>query len=117
MSGGGTPDDDVVSVQVVVVEASVEVNCCVAVSLSEVICTVDAVAVTIVDDEIVVVLVFGVISPFSSFFISSFARDDVELRLLNFVMFLARKRGLRTAEFCKKKEDKSFWIRKFSLTS
>lgn len=37
MSGGGTPEDDVVSVQVVVVDARVDVICCVVVSLLAVI--------------------------------------------------------------------------------
>jgi hypothetical protein len=65
---------------------------------------VEAVAVTVADVEIVVVLVLGATSPFSSFFISSFARDDVELRRLNFVMFRARKSGLRMAGLCKKNQ-------------
>lgn len=101
MSGGGTPDEDVVSVQVVVVEASVETICCVAASLLEVICTVDSVAVTVADVEIVVVLVFGgATSPFSSFLISSLARDDVELRRLNFLMLRGKNKGFRTVVVC-----------------
>lgn len=102
MSGGGTPDDDVVRVHVVVVDASVDVICWVAVSLLEVIWTVEAVAVTVADVEIVVVLVFdGATSPFSSFLIKSFARDELEFRRLNFLMFLDKNRGLRAECVCK----------------
>lgn len=104
-SGGGTPDDEVVSVQVVVVEASVDVICCVAASVVEVIWTVDEVSVA--DVDIVVVLVFDeATSPFSSFLIRT-ARDDVELRRLNFAMLRVKNKGLRTADDCKesKKEN------------
>jgi hypothetical protein len=70
---------------------------------------VEAAAVTVVEVDIVVVLVFGATSPFSSFLISSLARDDVELRRLNFVMFRARKSGFRTAGLCKK-QNRNFVI-------
>lgn len=64
----------------------------------------EAVAVTVADVEMVVVLVLGVASPFSSFLINSFARDDVELRRLNFLMLRGKNRGLRI-EFWKDKEN------------
>lgn len=105
MKGGGTPDEEVVSVQVVVVAARVEVTCWTEASLLEVIWTVEAVAVTVADADIVVVLVLGgATSPFSSFLINSFARDDVELRRLNFLMFLGKNNGLRIPELCNKKQ-------------
>lgn len=66
-----------------------------AASLLEVICTVEAVAVRVAEVEIVVVLVFGgAASPFSSFLIKSLARDEVEFRRLNFLMFLGKNNGL-----------------------
>lgn len=65
-------------------------------SLLEVIWTVAAVAVTVAEVEMVVVLVLaGAESPFSSFLMRSLAREDVELRRLNFRMFLDKNRGLR----------------------
>lgn len=107
MSGGGTPDDEVVSVQVVVVDARVDVICCVAVSLLEVIWTVAAVAVTVADAEMVVVLVFvGPTSPFSSFLMSKPTRDEVELRRLNLRMFRGKNNGLRFSGFCNEKKQK-----------
>lgn len=52
---------------------------------------------TVADVEIVVVFVFGgATSPFSSFLIKSLARDEVEFRRLNFLMFLDKNSGFRT---------------------
>lgn len=111
MRGGGTPDVDVVRVQVVVLDARVDVICCIVASLFAVIWTVEAVAVTVADVDMVVVLVFGgATSPFSSFLINSFARDDVELRLLNFLMFLGKNKGLRIPELCKEKKKKKLQL-------
>lgn len=100
MSGGGTPDEEVVRVQVVVVDASVDVTCCISTSVSEMMDTVAVASVTVAEVEIVVVLVFGAgTSPFSSLLIMSLPSDDVELRRLNLRMLRGKNRGLRTAEF------------------
>lgn len=100
MSGGGTPDDEVVRVQVVVVDASVEVTSCISTSLSDEMDTVEVDSVMVDEVEMVVVLVLGAAtSPFSSLLIMSLPCDDVELRRLNLRMLRGKNRGLRTAGF------------------
>lgn len=79
----------------VVVDAIVEMIFCVVASAVEVIWTVaDA---SVAEVEIVVVLLFGATSPFSSFLIRT-SRIAVEFRRLNLRTFLGKNKGLRMPE-------------------
>lgn len=100
MRGGGTPEEEVVSVQVVVVDAMVDVICCVVASGVDVIWTVAEASVDEVEIFVVLVLVEGT-SPFSSFLISKTARVAVELRRLNFRTLRDKNKGFRMPEIWK----------------